>query len=160
MAEAAGEVGLIQEASRLLERARELQESAASLISTAKKDEQSLCQRAQVLESEFHRLRRSVDAAAKTRAVDAATVDKVSVSSPGPLLFQLPIEITLVASLEIRLRFRQLIARHSFPFCPTLDLFCSIFKILWCLFLVAAGGGTLQGQECGERWRCFFVSPL
>ncbi|CAN6466097.1 unnamed protein product [Victoria cruziana] len=77
MAEAAGEVGLIQEASRLLERARELQESAASLISTAKKDEQSLCQRAQVLESEFHRLRRSVDAAAKTRAVDAATVDKL-----------------------------------------------------------------------------------
>ncbi|KAF3789243.1 hypothetical protein EJ110_NYTH18919 [Nymphaea thermarum] len=78
MAEPAREAALLQEAFRLLERARELQESAASLISRAKNEEQSLCQQAQVLDSEIQRLRRSVAAAAKSGAVDAATADKVS----------------------------------------------------------------------------------
>ncbi|KAF3790391.1 Transmembrane protein [Nymphaea thermarum] len=77
MAEPAGEAALLQEAFRLLERARELQELAASLISRAKNEEQSLCQQAQVLDSEIQRLRCSVAAAAKSGAVDAATADKL-----------------------------------------------------------------------------------
>lgn len=56
---------LVEEAARLAEQARELQDSAAALLSKAWNEEQALRQRALALESDIKRLRSSVDSAAK-----------------------------------------------------------------------------------------------
>lgn len=77
MEKPAGESELLREASRVLERAKELQDSASSLISKTKSEEQSLCHRALALDSEIGRLKRSTGAAAKAGAIDYRTADQV-----------------------------------------------------------------------------------
>ncbi|CAN6480626.1 unnamed protein product [Victoria cruziana] len=77
MEKPAGESELLREASRVLERAKELQDSASSLISKTKSEEQSLCHRALALDSEIGRLKRSIGAAAKAGAIDYRTADQM-----------------------------------------------------------------------------------
>lgn len=53
-------IGVEEEVSRLVEQAKELQDSASSLISRTSRDEDSLRQRANSLNSDIQRLQSSV----------------------------------------------------------------------------------------------------
>ncbi|RWW49228.1 hypothetical protein BHE74_00044645 [Ensete ventricosum] len=69
---------IMEEAARLAEAARELDDAAAALISRTWNEEQSLRQRALALESDLRRLQSSVDSAAKKKgAVDSKIAEKV-----------------------------------------------------------------------------------
>ncbi|RRT61311.1 hypothetical protein B296_00039565 [Ensete ventricosum] len=69
---------IMEEAARLAEAARELDDAAAALISRTWNEEQSLRQRALALESDLRRLQSSVDSAAKKKgAVDSKISEKV-----------------------------------------------------------------------------------
>lgn len=64
---------VVEEVSRLAEQARELQDSAASLISRTSRDEDSLRQRANSLNSNIQRLRSSI----RKSNLDSKLVEKV-----------------------------------------------------------------------------------
>ncbi|KAJ8464645.1 hypothetical protein OPV22_027197 [Ensete ventricosum] len=65
---------LLEEAARLAEAARELQEAAAILISRTRNEEQSLRQRAVALESDLRRLQLSLDSTVRKKGENATGV--------------------------------------------------------------------------------------
>ncbi|CAL9106381.1 unnamed protein product [Musa textilis] len=69
---------IMEEAARLADAARELDDAAAALISRTWNEEQSLRQRALALESDLRRLQSSLDSAAKKKgAIDSKIAEKV-----------------------------------------------------------------------------------
>ncbi|KAJ0968844.1 hypothetical protein J5N97_021721 [Dioscorea zingiberensis] len=68
---------LVDEASRLVDLARELQESASAHISRTWNDEQALRQRALSLDSELRRLQSAFDSASRNRALDPRVAEKI-----------------------------------------------------------------------------------
>ncbi|KAL6004091.1 hypothetical protein ACLOJK_004638 [Asimina triloba] len=70
------ETKLREESARVVEQARELQDSASSLLSKTWNEQQSLCQRALALESNIKKIRSSIEAAVKTGALDICDSEK------------------------------------------------------------------------------------
>lgn len=68
---------LREEAARVLELAKELQDSASGFVSKTCNEEQSLRQRALVLETNLKKLRSSIDAAVARGTVDRSVSEKV-----------------------------------------------------------------------------------
>lgn len=66
-----------EEVRRLVEQAKELQESAASLISRSSSEEQSLRQRALSLDSSIRRLRSSIHSLLANKLLDPKLADRV-----------------------------------------------------------------------------------
>ncbi|KAF8413428.1 hypothetical protein HHK36_001411 [Tetracentron sinense] len=76
MGDSASGENIAQEVSGVIELAKELQDSAASLISKTSSEEQSLRQRALALDSHVHKLRSSLDSALKRGNIDRKEADK------------------------------------------------------------------------------------
>ncbi|KAL6006680.1 hypothetical protein ACLOJK_032173 [Asimina triloba] len=76
---------LREECDRVVELARELQESASVFLSQTWNQEQSLRQRALALDSAIQRLQSSVVSAAKTEAIDPKDAEKVTFLTLNPL---------------------------------------------------------------------------
>lgn len=68
---------LREEAARIVELAKELQDSASEFVSKTCNEEQSLRQRALVLESNLKKLRSSIDDAVARGAIDRSETEKV-----------------------------------------------------------------------------------
>lgn len=69
--------GLLEEAARLVELGRELQDAAAAHLSKSCAEEQAACSRAAALEAGLRGLQASVQAAQRRGEVDAKEADKV-----------------------------------------------------------------------------------
>ncbi|XP_077233452.1 uncharacterized protein LOC143875731 [Tasmannia lanceolata] len=67
----------LEEATRFVDLAKELQDSASSLISKPWNEEQALCKRALALESNIQKLRSSIDSAVKRGSVDRREAEKL-----------------------------------------------------------------------------------
>ena len=72
-----------EEVAIVLEQAKELQELAATFISNASKDEQSLRQRALALDASISKLRSSVDSLLFDKVLDPKHAEKVLLSDPS-----------------------------------------------------------------------------
>ena len=68
---------LREEAARMVELAKELQDAASGFVSNTCNEEQSLRQRALVLESNLKKLRSSIDAAVARGSIDRSVTEKV-----------------------------------------------------------------------------------
>ncbi|XP_010919352.1 uncharacterized protein [Elaeis guineensis] len=71
------ERGLAEEASRLADIARELRDSASTLISRTWNEEQALRQRALALDSDLRRLQSAIDSAVKNGSLDPKNAEKM-----------------------------------------------------------------------------------
>lgn len=72
------ERGLTEEAGRLADIARELQDSSSALISRTWREEQALRQRALALDSDLRRLHSAIDSAVKNGSLDPKNAEKVA----------------------------------------------------------------------------------
>lgn len=79
------------EVGRVVEQAKELHDSAASIISRATTDEQSLRQRALSLDSSIRRLRSLLDSLLSNKLLDSKLADKVHPFLFFLFAFQFPI---------------------------------------------------------------------
>ena len=72
------ETQIMEEVGRVVEQAKELQEAAASFISSSSKEEQNLRQRAVALDISISKLRCSVNSLVFDRCIDPKLAEKVS----------------------------------------------------------------------------------
>ncbi|RRT67546.1 hypothetical protein B296_00026238 [Ensete ventricosum] len=110
---------LLEEAARLAEAARELQEAAAILISRTRNEEQSLRQRAVALESDLRRLQLSLDSTVRKKGenatgvgVDPKIAEKVGVFPSLPLS---PLDLHVVPLAPASRSFRRFLKMFLGP---------------------------------------------
>jgi len=72
------ETKIVEEVGRVVEQAKELQEAAASFLSSSSKEEQTLRQRAVALDSSIFKLRSAINSLIFDRRIDPKLAEKVS----------------------------------------------------------------------------------
>ncbi|KAL9258735.1 Transmembrane protein 120B-like protein [Drosera capensis] len=77
MTSSSSEAVKIEEVSRVVEEAKELQDAAASLVSKSAKEENALRQQAVSIEASIRRLMGSVESLVREKRIDSKTADKV-----------------------------------------------------------------------------------